>query len=41
MMLLRAKDNNIQSFAFIWLYKRNQNKKAIKNNQNNNQSKKA
>ena len=27
-MLLRArdKDNNIQSFAYIWLYKENQNK---------------
>ena len=26
MMLLRATDNNIQSFAFIWLDKGNQNK---------------
>ena len=26
MMLLRARDNNIQSFAFIWLDKGNQNK---------------
>ena len=25
MMLLRAKDNNIQSFAFIWLDKGNKN----------------
>ena len=25
MMLLRARDNNIQSFAYIWLHKRNQN----------------
>ena len=25
MMLLRARDNNIQSFAFIWLDKGNQN----------------
>ena len=25
MMLLRARDNNIQSFACIWLHKRNQN----------------
>ena len=25
MMLLRARDNNIQSFAYIWLYKGNQN----------------
>ena len=24
-MLLRARDNNIQSFAFIWLFKGNQN----------------
>ena len=24
MMLLRARDNNIQSFAYIWLYKGNQ-----------------
>ena len=26
MMLLRAKDNNIQSFEYIWLHKGNQNK---------------
>ena len=25
MMLLRARDNNIQSFAYIWLHKGNQN----------------
>ena len=25
MMLLRARDNNIQSFAYIWLHKENQN----------------
>ena len=25
MMLLRARDNNIQSFAYTWLYKGNQN----------------
>ena len=25
MMLLRARDNNIQSFAYIWLYKGTQN----------------
>ena len=25
MMLLRARDNNIQSFACIWLHKGNQN----------------
>ena len=25
MMLLRARDNNIQSFAYIWLLKKNQN----------------
>ena len=25
MMLLHARDNNIQSFAYIWLHKRNQN----------------
>ena len=25
MMLLRAKQNNIQSFAYIWLHKGNQN----------------
>ena len=24
MMLLHARDNNIQSFAYIWLYKENQ-----------------
>ena len=24
-MLLRARDNNIQSFAYIWLHKGNQN----------------
>ena len=24
-MLLRARDNNIQSFAYTWLYKGNQN----------------
>ena len=24
MMLLRARDNNIQGFAYIWLYKGNQ-----------------
>ena len=26
MMLLRARDNNVQSFAYIWLHKGNQNK---------------
>ena len=26
MMILRARDNNIQSFAYIWLHKGNQNK---------------
>ena len=26
MMLLRARDNNIQSFGYIWLHKGNQNK---------------
>ena len=26
MMLLRARDNNIQSFAYVWLHKGNQNK---------------
>ena len=26
MILLRARDNNIQSFAYIWLHKGNQNK---------------
>ena len=25
MMLIRAKDNNIQSFAYTWLHKGNQN----------------
>ena len=25
MMLLRARDNNIQSFAYIWLHKGNHN----------------
>ena len=25
MMLLRARDNNIQSFAYTWLHKGNQN----------------
>ena len=25
MMLLRTRDNNIQSFAYIWLHKGNQN----------------
>ena len=25
MMLLRARDNNIQSFAYTWLHKENQN----------------
>ena len=25
MILLRARDNNIQSFAYIWLHKGNQN----------------
>ena len=25
MMLLRARDNNIQSFAYTWLYRGNQN----------------
>ena len=25
MMLLLVRDNNIQSFAYIWLYKENQN----------------
>ena len=25
MMLLRARDNNIQSFTYIWLHKGNQN----------------
>ena len=25
MMLLRARDNNIQRFAYIWLHKGNQN----------------
>ena len=25
MMLLRARDNNIQNFAYIWLHKKNQN----------------
>ena len=25
MMLLRARDNNIESFAYIWLHKGNQN----------------
>ena len=25
MMLLHARDNDIQSFAYLWLHKRNQN----------------
>ena len=32
-MLLRARDNNIQSFAYTWLYKENQNESKRKSEQ--------